>query len=56
MKRVPGGRLWVSLVMGALLLGLVIGRTEGVNAQGKPTIAILPFLVERGEDPQREAV
>lgn len=39
-----------------LLLGLLMGGTTTVRAQSKPTIAILPFLVERGEDPAREAV
>lgn len=56
MKRVPSGRRWEVLLIGALLLGLGIGGTSRVSAQGKPTMAILSFLVERGEDPRREAV
>lgn len=44
------------MLIGGLLLGLLMGGTTTVRAQSKPTIAILPFLVERGEDPAREAV
>ena len=56
MKRVPNRRRWGILLIGGLLLGLAMGGTTTLRAQSKPTIAIFPFLVERGEDPAREAV
>lgn len=56
MKRVPKGRLWVVLLLVGLLLGFGIRGMNPASGQSKPALAILPFLVERGEDPAREAV
>jgi len=56
MERVRGRRWLWSLLSVALIWGLIILWTPEARADGKTSLAILPFLVERGEDPGRGAM
>jgi len=49
-------RAIVPLVVISLLLGFGIARVGEVRAGTKSALAILPFLIERGEDPGRGAI
>ncbi len=56
MERVRGRRwLWSVLSVG-LMSGLAISWVPEARAEQKTSLAILPFLVERGEDPGRGAM
>jgi hypothetical protein len=56
MERVRGRRWLWSVLSVALMLGLAISWVPEARAEQKTSLAILPFLVERGEDPGRGAM
>ena len=53
--RLKQKRVMFILIM-AILLGSNITWVEQTHAEEKPSLAILPFVVEKGEDPGRSAV
>ena len=56
MERVRGRRWLWSVLSVALMSGLAISWVPEARAEQKTSLAILPFLVERGEDPGRGAM
>jgi len=43
-------------LLSVFMSGVLLSGSVGVKAETKPTLAILPFLIERVEDPSRGAV
>jgi TolB-like protein len=56
MKKILKGWLRWGFLLLALVWGLAILRIPEARAEAKDSLAILPFLVERGEDPGRGAM
>jgi len=56
MKRVPGTKPSGSLLLLGMIIGWAVAMVGEAGAQVKPGLAIVPFFVERVDDPSRGAV